>query len=369
MTAYDEFGPEKIINVYNARTGMRGFLVVDNTALGPGKGGVRMTPTLSVREVSRLARAMTWKCALADLPFGGAKSGIVADSKGISHSKKESLVRSFSEALRLVCPEIYVAAPDMNMGEGEMRWFADSNGNSLSCTGKPADLGGLPHELGSTGFGVALAARNALKTIGRETSGTTVALEGYGNVGRFAAQYLVEAGAVLVAVSDSRGMIHDPDGIDPSALLETKLRTGSVVHHPASGLKCCDDILDVPSELLVTAAVPDLIEPGDVERLKFRVIVEGSNIPMTPEVEELCFRKDILVVPDFMANAGGVISSYVEYRGGGQDEMFAIIEEKIERNTALVLEEASRRAVSPRSVAVDIARDRVRDKCGTCRLP
>ena len=163
MVEYDEFGPEKILSVYNAKTGMKGFVVIDNTALGPGKGGIRMTPTVTTEEVARLARTMTWKCALANLPFGGAKSGIVADDKKISREKKEEIVRSFSESLKIVCPDLYIAAPDMYMGEREMEWFAKANGNFKACTGKPKSMGGLPHELGSTGFGVYHAARVAAR--------------------------------------------------------------------------------------------------------------------------------------------------------------------------------------------------------------
>jgi len=366
MVTYDEFGPEKILSISNARTGVRGFVVIDNTALGPGKGGIRMTPTVSVEEAARLARAMTWKCALADIPFGGAKSGIIADSKRVSLAKKEILVRSFSEALRPVCPDLYIAAPDMSMGEREMAWFADTNGNPRACTGQPLDRGGLPHELGSTGFGVSLAARIAVESRGGRIEGSTVAVEGFGNVGLYAARFLRESGAVLVAVSDSGGMIHDPHGFDPEGLLETKRLTGSVARHAGAVAGCCDDILEVPADCLITAAVPDLIRMGDLDRMNFKIIVEGSNIPMTTEIEEMCYRKDILVVPDIVANAGGVISSFVELEKGGKDRMFAMIEEKIVQNTKRVIQESIRRKVSPRTAAGEIARARVREECGTC---
>ncbi|MCX6815238.1 MAG: hypothetical protein NT120_00100 [Candidatus Aenigmarchaeota archaeon] len=158
MVNFDEFGPEKIIEVYHPKSGMRGVVVIDNTALGPGKGGIRMTPTVGVDEVASLARAMTWKCAIADLPFGGAKSGIMADSKKMSPQQKKEIIEAFSEALKPVCPSQYVSAPDMYMAEEEMRIFVNTNGNRKSATGKPKDMGGIPHELGSTGFGVYHAA-------------------------------------------------------------------------------------------------------------------------------------------------------------------------------------------------------------------
>ncbi len=161
MVKFDEFGPEKILQVYDPKVGMQGFVVIDNTARGPGKGGIRMTPSVSVDEVSRLARAMSFKTALADLPFGGAKSGIVADSKKLSPEKKKLIVESFARALKVVCPSQYISAPDMNMAEREMEWFVKANGHQNAATGKPAKMtisgktyNGIPHELGSTGFGV-----------------------------------------------------------------------------------------------------------------------------------------------------------------------------------------------------------------------
>jgi glutamate dehydrogenase/leucine dehydrogenase len=368
MVEYDEFGPEKILSVYNARAGMKGFVVIDNTALGPGKGGIRMTPTVSIEEVLRLARTMTWKCALVDLPFGGAKSGVVADSKKISKKKKEEIVRTFSEALKIVCPEVYVAAPDMYMGEKEMAWFAEANGNSKACTGKPKSMGGLPHELGSVGYGIYHSVRIAAKYANINLKKTTIAVEGFGNVGRFAAKYLWENGCTLIAVSDSQGVIHNDHGIDFNELLQIKKETGSVINYQPGNIDNCESILDIKADILVTAAKPELIKVGDVDRLQFKLIVEGSNIPMTYDVEELCHMIGILVVPDFVANAGGVISSYIEYIGGDEKRLFKTIEGKINNNTKLVLENAKNKHCSPRRCALEIAKRRVRKKCKICRF-
>ena len=160
-TFADEWGPEKILQVYDQSTGMKGILVIDNTILGPGKGGIRMLPNVSTEEIFRLARTMTWKCALARIPFGGAKSGIIADPKQMSEEKKMTLIRSFSRALKRLCPSLYVAAPDINTGEKEMGVFAEENGSLKAATGKPAHLCvkpgmkcGIPHEYGSTALGV-----------------------------------------------------------------------------------------------------------------------------------------------------------------------------------------------------------------------
>ncbi|MBM4247994.1 MAG: Glu/Leu/Phe/Val dehydrogenase [Euryarchaeota archaeon] len=172
---------------------------------------------------------------------------------------------------------MYVAAPDMAMGSQEMRWFAEANGDRRACTGKPKDLGGLPHELGSTGLGVFQAARVAAPHAGLRLGDATVAVEGFGNVGFFAARFLAGAGARLVAVSDSKGVVCNGNGIDFEKLAEAKARTGTVAGYEPADKTCCDSILDVRSDILVTAAVPDLVGPSDVGRLHFKLIVEGSN--------------------------------------------------------------------------------------------
>ena len=258
MVDFDEFGPEKIIEVYHPKTGMHGVVVIDNTALGPGKGGIRMTPTVSVDEVSKLARAITWKNALADLPFGGAKSGIIADSKKLSQEHKNEIIRAFSEAIRPVCPSEYVAAPDMYMAEEEMRVFVEANGSKKSATGKPKDMGGIPHELGSTGFGVFHAALVAAHHLDISIEDSTFAIEGYGNVGAFASKFLTEAGATLVCASDSRGCIYNKNGIDHEKLEKIKEKGGSVVDYNPGTVLPNKDIIKVDADILITAAVPNL---------------------------------------------------------------------------------------------------------------
>ena len=365
MVEFDAFGPEKIIQVYDPKVGMRGFVVIDNTSCGPGKGGIRMTPNVSLEEVAKLARTMTWKCALAELPFGGAKSGIIADPREISKEKKKEIMESFSKSLKFAVPELYVAAPDINTAEEEMEWFAKANGNKKSCTGKPKKMGGLPHELGSTGFGVAQSTLVALKHMKKPVKGATFAVEGFGNVGTFVSKFLTEAGAKLVAVSDSKGSIYIKEGIDYNKLMKVKEKTGSIINYDGKK-SSCDNIIHVPVDILITAAIPDLIKVGDVDDIKVKLIVEGSNIPMTEQVEMLLHKKGILVVPDFVANAGGVISSYVEYIGGDEKKMFKMVEEKIKKNTEMVLNLANKKKTYPRKAAMEIAEKRVLEKCDVC---
>ena len=178
---YDEYGPEKIMDAYDPKTGMKGIVVIDNTKRGPGKGGIRLEPDITRDEVIRLARAMTWKNALADLPFGGAKSGILGNPKKIN---KAEYVRAFARAIKPFVPEYYIAGPDMNIGEKEMEIIAEELGKG-ACTGKPRELGGLPHELGSTGYGVSIATKIAVDHL--DIAYPTVAIEGFGNVGTFSA--------------------------------------------------------------------------------------------------------------------------------------------------------------------------------------
>ena len=368
MVDHDEFGPQKILEVYNPKVGMHGFVVIDSLALGPAKGGIRMTPTVSVDEVARLARGMTWKCAFADLPFGGGKSGIIMDDRNISKEKKKEIVEAFAEEVKIVVPEFYVAAPDMNMAEEEMRWFVKKVGSKKAATGKSKKDGGLPHELGSTGFGVYHAALVALEKKKMDVGKISFVVEGFGNVGQFAAKFLCEAGAKLVAVSDSRGVAYKKDGLDFEKLMEVKQNSESVTNYPGCKVLPSRQIILQDADLIVTAAVPDLIKISDIDYVKAKIIVEGSNIPMSAEVEEFFHKKGVLVVPDFVANAGGVISSYVEYIGGDEKKMWKMVEEKIVKNTGIVLQDAVKLKLSPRQVALEIAKKRVRAKCRVCRI-
>lgn len=364
---YDAYGPEKVIEVYNPKVGMRGYVVIDNRSLGPGKGGIRMTPSVSMEEVFRLARTMTWKNAISNLPFGGAKGGIIADPKQLTPKKKAEIVKAYGEAMKIVCPDLWVAAPDISTAEEEMRIFANAVGSNKACTGKPKDMGGLPHELGSTGFGVYHSALVALKHMGLNVKKITFAVEGFGNVGWFVSKFLTEAGAKLVGVSDSKGLIYNGKGIDFKKLADIKKKEGSVVKYPGKVMKD-SEIVSLDVDMLVTAAIPDLIKPNDVDSVKTKLIVCGSNIAMSHETEEMLYKHKVLVVPDFVANAGGVISSYVEYISGNEKKMWKMVEEKITKNTELVLKNAEKKKISPRQAAMDIAVERVVKKCKTCRI-
>jgi len=353
MIQYDELGPEIILNVYDPKIGMQGFVVIDSTLRGPGKGGIRMTPTVNDEEVARLARAMTLKNAIVDLPFGGAKSGIVANAKELTKEKKEQIVKAFAKAIKIVSPKLYIAAPDISMGEQEMQWYVEANGDEKSTTGKPSSMKGLPHELGSTGFGVFQATKVASNHL--KLKNPTVAIEGFGNVGWFAAKFLTENNFKLVSVSDSKGAIYNENGINFEELAKIKKETGSVINYKTDKI---NNILEAKADILITAAIPDLINEEDVNKLQFKLIVQGSNIPMSHKAEELCHKKNILIIPDIIANSGGVISSYIEYINGTEKEMFKLIEEKITKNTKLILENIKDK--TPREAALELAKERLK---------
>ncbi|MDP4039512.1 MAG: Glu/Leu/Phe/Val dehydrogenase [Candidatus Pacearchaeota archaeon] len=362
----DDIGPEKIIEVYDPKTGMRGFTVLDNTALGPAKGGIRMTPSVDIKEVFRLARAMTLKNALADLPFGGGKSGIIYDKK-TQENKKIDFIKSFGRALKNIAPSEYVAAPDINTNEKDMETFVISNGNFNSATGKPLgfcqEVGGkkacgLPHELGSTGFGVAYSTKVALEHAKIPIKGATIAIEGFGNVGTFTFKKLEEYGAKIVAVSDSQGVLYNSDGLDFKKTMKIKEERGSVIHGDGEHLES-KKIFELPVDVLIPAALPDVINNTNKDKVKAKIIVEAANIPMPIEIEEELSKK-ILIIPDFVANAGGVISSYVEYIGGTVEDMNKLIEEKLVKNTDHVLQTAFKKKITPREAATQIAMERIK---------
>lgn len=367
MVDFNEFGPEKIVEVYNPKVGMHGFVVIDSTALGPAKGGIRMTATVSKDEVARLARTMTWKCSLAGLPFGGGKGGIIANPREFNNKKKQEIVAAFSKALKIICPELYVSAPDINTAEEEMSTFAKANGSRKSCTGKPKRMGGIPHELGSTGFGVFHSTVIAAKHLKWNLKDKTFAVEGFGNVGWFVSKFMTKAGAKLVAVSDSKGCLFNKDGIDFKKLAKVKKEKGSVTKYGSGKVNACENIIRAPVDILITAAIPDLINKKNVRSVKAKLVVEGSNIAMTYDVEKILHKRGILVIPDFVANAGGVISSYVEYIGGNEKKMFKMVENKIKRNTQAVLNKISRTKI-PRQAALEIAQKRVGKKCKICAV-
>ncbi len=350
----DDLGPLKVIHVHEPGIGLRGVLVVDNVARGPAIGGLRMARDVTTEECARLARAMTLKNAAADLPHGGGKSVLIGNPK-MPRAQKETLIRGFSCALAEV--EQYIFGPDMGTDERCMAWVRDEIDRAV---GLPGEIGGIPlDEIGATGFGLRQVVDVAREFCDLELDGARFAVQGFGAVGKHAARYLVEAGATLVAVADSAGTLHDPDGLDIDALLALKAAGSSVTEFDGGQKLDGDAIIGIECDIWIPAARPDVIHEGNVNRLDTRLVVQGANIPITDAAENILAQRGILSVPDFIANAGGVICAAVEYQGAGEAAALATIEEKLRRNTREVLETARRDQVSPREAALAMAGRRV----------
>jgi len=349
----DDLGPAQVLHLYDRETGLKGIVVVDNVACGPSIGGVRMAADVSFEEVFRLARAMTLKNAAAGLPHGGGKSGILADSKG---DKKRDLIRAFGRLISDV--EDYVPGPDMGTDETCMAWLRDAAGRAV---GLPRVLGGIPlDEIGATAHGLVECAEVAAPAAGIEIDGARVVVEGFGNVGRHAARFLEDRGAKLVGASDSTGAIYDSSGIEVAALIAAKRETGSVANYSKQLAVSKDDLLMTNCDILIPAARPDSIHAGNAEQIKAKLILQGANIPATADAEKILHTRGVVNVPDFIANAGGVICAAVEYAGGTEADALTVISDKVRRNTAEVLERANRGSSMLRQAAIELATERVK---------
>ena len=277
---------------------------------------------------------------------------------------RQEALRALARGIRPYIPDYYVAGPDMNTGEAEMGAFANEVGTPKAATGKPREMGGLPHELGSTGFGVAHSTAVALEFAGIPINGARIVIEGFGNVGSFTAKHLSSWGAKIIAVSERAGTLYDPGGLEVSHLIKEKAKRKTLVR--LVGGKCehfaKEKLFGLECDVLVPGARPDAIDEHNWQDIKARIIVPGANIPIRPEIEKkLADEKKVLVVPDFVANAGGIISSYTEMMGGTPEEMFERVEKTIRKNTKLVLEKARDEKKYPRDAAMEISRQVIDD--------
>jgi glutamate dehydrogenase (NAD(P)+) len=351
----DDLGPEKIIHIYQPALGLKAIVVIDNTASGPAIGGTRMAPDVSIEECARLARAMTLKNAAAGLAHGGAKS-VILDDPAMPPPQKKEIIRAFAAAIRDLGD--YIPGPDMGTDEQAMAWVKDEIGRAV---GLPRVVGGIPlDEIGATGFGLAIAAETTQGLGGPKLAGARVVVQGFGAVGQHAARFLAEKGAVLVAASDSRGAISDPKGLDVNVLISLKHQGKSLEAYGHGEKLEHDDIVAVPCEIWIPAARPDVLHADNVGRLETKLVLQGANIPATLEAERRLHERGILSVPDFIANAGGVICASVEYHGGTEKVAFETIAEKITANTREVLAAARADKVPPRDAANRLAERRVR---------
>lgn len=298
-----------------------GYRIVHSTYRGPGKGGLRYSPDLTRDEVSALAMLMTWKCALVDIPFGGAKGGVRCDVRAMSPGEIERMTRRFAfEIGPIIGPVSDIPAPDMNTNEQIMAWIMDTYsmgqvGTVLGVvTGKPLTLGGSHGRRQATGRGVLYVLLKALEKLGMPAEGTRVAVQGFGNVGLHAADIAHrEYGMKIVAVSDAYGAIHNPKGIDIPELIKHAGRTGQVLEFPEAETIPGPELLTIGCDVLIPAAVASQITPSNAPKLRCRIVAEGANAPTTPGADDILADRGIIVLPDVLTNAGGVTVSYFEW--------------------------------------------------------
>ncbi len=349
-----------------------GYRVQHNMDRGPAKGGIRYHPQVSLDEVIALAMWMTWKCAVVNIPYGGAKGGVICNPKEMSQDELERMTRRFTaELIGFIGPNVDIPAPDVYTNPQVMAWILDTysmNQGYLTpavVTGKPVEIGGSLGRNEATGRGCAIVTREALKTMDIDISGARIAVQGFGNAGSVAAKVLQGMGAIIVAVSDSRGGIYSDQGILVEAAVEHKANTGSVI-----GFEHCDQItneelLALDCDVLLPAALENTITGDNADTVKAKIISEAANGPTTPEAQAILDDKGIFVVPDILANAGGVTVSYFEWVQGGQmyfwseDEVNERLESIMVNSYYGVRAETKRGNLNMRDAAFNVAVRRV----------
>jgi glutamate dehydrogenase (NAD(P)+) len=304
----------------------RGHRVTHNIARGPSKGGIRYHPAVTLDEVKSLAMWMTWKCALMGLPFGGAKGGVVCDPKQLSRGELERLTRRFtSEIINEIGPEKDIPAPDVGTDASVMAWIFDTysmnKGHSVLgvVTGKPLAIGGSLGREEATARGALYIIADALEKEDKGLDGLRIAVQGYGNVGRNLARLLHEQGAIVIAVSDSQGGLHAPGGLDVPAVTAWKSEHGTLDGYAGADAISNDELLLLECDVLAPCALEQVISADNAAQVKARIICEGANGPVTPSADEILEDRGVLILPDVLANAGGVVVSYFEWVQGLQE--------------------------------------------------
>lgn len=352
----------------------KAFVVIHNDALGPAKGGIRMTEDVTLEDIMGLAMEMTWKTSIIGVPFGGGKSGITFQKDGLSPMDKEALIRSFTRAARRhIGPELYIPAPDMGTNEEDMAHIRDcisySEGRSITAgcfvTGKPLILGGIAGRREATGKGVVYTILALCERIGAGIAGMRVAVQGFGNVGSVAAAEMAGYGATIVGVSDITGAVANPDGLDMAALAAHFDETGQVRGFPGGTDIPRDALLETDCDVLIPAAAGSQITDQNAPRIRAKIIAEGANAPTTPNGDAVLNERGILVIPDILCNAGGVFVSFLEYTQETQREQMTVEEvegrllERMRQRFNEVYDRAREHGRVMREAAMDIAVARV----------
>lgn len=358
-----------------------GYRVQHSEARGPYKGGIRYHPNVSLEEVTALAMLMTWKCAVVDVPYGGAKGGVACDPKRMSMQEIERVTRRYTSMIYdVIGPYRDVPAPDVYTDQQTMAWILDTYSQIKGylvpeiVTGKPIHLGGSEGRAESTGRGVALCAREAAKVKGIKMKGSTVVVQGAGNAGGNAALTLHEMGCKIIAMSDSMGGIYNKKGLNPSKLLDHKQKNGTVSSFPLGETIPNSSILEMGCDFLIPAALENQINSSNVEKIRAKVIVEAANGPTTQQADMVLRQKRVMTVPDVLANAGGVVVSYLEWvqnlnrQHWTRQEVESRLEEKMIKAFKDVYEFSKKKEIDMRSAALGLGVGRVADAIKTLGL-
>lgn len=349
-----------------------GYRVQHNSARGPYKGGIRYHPDVTLEEVTALAILMTWKCAVVDIPFGGAKGGIRCDPKSMSRAELERLTRKYTMAIaNVIGPYLDIPAPDVYTDAQTMAWIMDTYSKIKNeptpavVTGKPIALGGSEGRNEATGMGVAIVTREVGKYLGKPLRGTRVVVQGFGNAGYISAKLLQDMGCRIMAVSDSKGGIFSKEQLDVEKVLEHKRKTGSVINYGKAEAITNEELLELECDFLIPAAIENVITAKNADRIRASAVIEAANGPTTPEADRILFEKGILVIPDILANAGGVTVSYFEWVQNltrtkwSIEEVRANLERKMMRSFDEVIKIAKEHKVNARQAAMIVAVKRV----------
>ena len=349
-----------------------GYRVQHNMSRGPAKGGIRFHPDVSLDEVKALAMWMTWKCALVNIPFGGAKGGVICDPKSMSNRELENMTRRYTSEISIIIgPEKDIPAPDVYTTPQIMAWIMDTysmqKGYSIPgvVTGKPIAIGGSLGRDKATARGCLYVTNEAMQEIGRDVNGAGVAIQGFGNAGMHAAELFAEAGYKIVAVSDSQGGVGNPKGLNVANLTAFKQETGSVSGFSGGDKLSNKEVLECECDVLVPAALEKVITPENAPRIRAKIIAEAANGPTLPEADDILFDRGIMVLPDILANAGGVTVSYFEWVQDLQEDFWEEdkVNERLKRKMVLAfrgtLEKAKKHKVHMRRGAYVLAVGRV----------
>ena len=350
-----------------------GYRSQHNDARGPFKGGIRYHPQVSLDEVKALSMWMTWKCAIADIPYGGGKGGIICNPKQMSVVELERMTRRYAYAIAdIIGPRTDIPAPDVYTGGKEMSWIMDTysalKGNFVQpevITGKPLAIGGSLGRNEATGRGLSFTVREASRKLGISLQTATVAVQGFGNAGQFAAQLVEEQGAKVVAVSDSQGGVYNKNGIHIGSLRKHKDKTGSVVGFPESSSISNDEILETECTILIPAALENQITKKNANKITAKMVAEAANGPTTPEADETLYKNKTLVIPDVLANGGGVTVSYFEWLQNlrreywTEDQVNSMLDRNVTKAFADVYETHEKYQVNMRKASIALAVGRV----------